>query len=75
MRDKTDTSTMEIPWLDDLKAGLTANKYGFAFHITTTSGETIEWTGLTSKRAKDMFNATEQAQPTNITGFGWEEIK
>ena len=75
MKDTTDHVTMEIPWLDNLKASVATTRYRYKFHINTAGGETIEWTGLTLRRAKDMFNATDQAQPTNINGFGWEELK
>ena len=34
-----------------------------------------EWTGLTAKRAKDMYAYTHQSQPSNVTSFGWEEMK
>lgn len=72
MRDDSDKSTFELPWLDSLKANAAASKYRYCFHITI-DGKKIRWGGLTYKQAMAMFTATEQAQPTNITGFGWEE--
>ena len=53
----------------------TPNKFRFRFHITTRDGATTEWTGLTAKRAKDMYAYTSPSQPSNVTAFGWEETK
>jgi hypothetical protein len=51
------------------------SKYRFRFYVTTREGATIEWVGLTAKRAKDMYAYTSQSQPSNVTAFGWEELK
>jgi hypothetical protein len=51
----------------------TPSKYRFRFYIRTTDGNETEWRGLTAKRAKDMYAYTQQSQPSNVTGFGWEE--
>lgn len=72
MKDKTDTSTMEFPWLDNLRADAAANKYRYRFYIRTATAQT-EWTGLTRKQARDMHAYTEQSQPNNVVAFGWEE--
>lgn len=53
----------------------TPSKFRFRFYITTREGATTEWTGLTAKRAKDMHAYTTQSQPSNVTAFGWEELK
>jgi hypothetical protein len=53
----------------------TPSKYRFRFYVTTREGATTEWTGLTAKRAKDMYAYTSQSQPSNVTAFGWEELK
>ena len=53
----------------------TPNKFRFRFYVTTREGATTEWTGLTAKRAKDMYAYTSQSQPSNVTSFGWEELK
>ena len=50
------------------------SKYRFRFYVTTREGVTTEWTGLTAKRAKDMYAYTAAHQPSNVTGFGWEEV-
>lgn len=50
------------------------SKYRFRFYVTTREGVTTEWTGLTAKRAKDMYAYTSQSQPSNVTAFGWEEV-
>jgi hypothetical protein len=57
------------------KAEVRPNKYRFRFYVTTREGATIEWVGLTAKRAKDMYAYTSQSQPSNVTAFGWEELK
>jgi hypothetical protein len=51
------------------------SKYRFRFFLGLTDGTEIEWTGLTAKRAKDMYAYTSQSQPSNVTAFGWEECK
>ena len=57
------------------KAEVRPNKYRFRFYVTTREGATTEWVGLTAKRAKDMYAYTSQSQPSNVTAFGWEELK
>ena len=57
------------------KAEVRPNKFRFRFYVTTREGATTEWTGLTAKRAKDMYAYTSQSQPSNVTAFGWEEMK
>lgn len=51
------------------------NKFCFRFYIRTLDGAVTEWTGLTAKRAKDMYAYTAQSQPSNVSSFGWEELK
>ena len=46
----------------------------YKFWVSTRE-EYTEWTGLTAKRAKDMYAYTNQSQPSNVTSFGWEEMK
>jgi hypothetical protein len=41
------------------------------FYITTADGETIEWTGLSYKKARDMHAYTNASQPSNVVGSGW----
>lgn len=47
----------------------------FRFYVETTSGETIEWEGLTKKQARDMYAYTNASQPSNAKSFGWEATK
>jgi hypothetical protein len=88
MKQAEDLFTQELPELGDSLTGTpvakplenvttqhTPSKYRFRFYITTRDGATTEWTGLTAKRAKDMYAYTAQSQPSNVTGYGWEELK
>ena len=68
-----DTTAPEVR--DSLTTHHTPSKFRFRFYITTREGATTEWTGLTAKRAKDMYAYTSQSQPSNVTAFGWEETK
>ena len=52
----------------------------YLFYIETRDAltdqqEYIEWRGLTYKQARDMYAYTDSHQPSNVTGYGWEEIK
>lgn len=47
----------------------------YTFHIRTADGETTEWTGLTQKRARDMYAYTAASQPSNVAAYGWSEEK
>ena len=52
----------------------------YLFYIETRDAltdqqEYIEWRGLTYKQARDMYAYTDAHQPSNVTGYGWEEIK
>jgi hypothetical protein len=72
MKQAIDTKTIDMY---ETEGASTPNKYRFLFHIRTLDGAVVEWTGLTAKRAKDMYAYTEQSQPSNVTAFGWEELK
>lgn len=43
-----------------------------SFHISTCSGEVVEWRGLTMRQAKAMYAATEKRLPDNVKSYGWE---
>jgi hypothetical protein len=77
MKQAIDTFTRELPGLGDslTQGATTPSKHCFSFYIRTASGATTEWTGLTAKRAKDMYAYTQQSQPSNVTAFGWKEEK
>ena len=45
----------------------------YTFYIETTNGETIEWTGLSYKKARDMQAYTLASYPSNVTSSGWFE--
>jgi hypothetical protein len=80
MKQAEDLFTQELPELGNslTTQGATTpapSKYRFRFYVTTREGATTEWTGLTAKRAKDMYAYTSQSQPSNVTSFGWEELK
>ena len=47
----------------------------YRFYIETADGTEVEWTGLTKKQARDMYAYTDAHQPSNATGYGWEEMK
>tara|TARA_R110000868_G_scaffold52064_1_gene164734 strand:+ start:157 stop:387 length:231 start_codon:yes stop_codon:yes gene_type:complete len=76
MKQAEDLFTQELPELGNpLTTHHTPSKFRYRFYITTREGATTEWTGLTAKRAKDMYAYTSQSQPSNVTAFGWEESK
>ena len=61
---------------------LTADMFGnepkatvYMFYVETADGETIEWTGLTLTKAKQMYAYTNASNPSNVTRCGWEELK
>ena len=61
---------------------LTADMFGdlpkatrYMFYVETTSGEIIEWHGLTRARVKQMHTYTNQTNPCNVVRSGWEEEK
>ena len=61
---------------------LTADMFGtppkatvYMFYVETVDGETIEWTGLTLTKAKQMYAYTNASNPSNVTRCGWEEMK
>lgn len=77
MKQDIDTFTADM-WADvrdSLTEQVVSDKYKYRFYIRTTDGATTEWTGLTRKRARDMHAYTEQSQPSNVTAFGWEQLK
>lgn len=51
----------------------------YRFYIVVRDGaggdNETEWRGLTRKQARDMYAYTAAHQPSNVTAFGWEEIK
>jgi hypothetical protein len=78
MKQAEDLFTQELPELGNpltAQGATIPSKYRFRFYVTTREGATTEWTGLTAKRAKDMYAYTSQSQPSNVTAFGWEELK
>jgi hypothetical protein len=77
MKQAEDIYTMDLlgESLTTQDTPMTPSKYRFRFYVTTREGATTEWTGLTAKRAKDMYAYTSQSQPSNVTAFGWEELK
>lgn len=67
MKQKEDTKTIDM--FDAPKGAIQ-----YKFWVSTRE-EYTEWTNLTAKRAKDMYAYTNQSQPSNVTSFGWEEMK
>lgn len=52
----------------------------YLFYIETRDAltdqqEYIEWRGLTKKQARDMYAYTDAHQPSEVTTYGWEQIK
>ena len=41
------------------------------FYIDLDSGESVWWTGLSYKKARDMHAYTNASQPSNVVGSGW----
>lgn len=47
----------------------------YRFYIKDMDGNETEWCGLTRKQARDMYAYTDAHQPSNLTAYGWEEVK
>jgi hypothetical protein len=45
------------------------------FYIEHNNGTTIEWTGLSFKKARDMLAYTSAHQPCDAVRYGWFEEK
>jgi hypothetical protein len=75
MKQAEDKYTMDLLGESLTTQDTQPSKFRFRFYVRTTDGATTEWTGLTAKRAKDMYAYTSQSQPSNVTAFGWEELK
>ena len=74
MKQAEDNRTMELPGLVEQWAPTPA-KHRYMFYVRTTNGNVTEWRGLSRTKALQMYRYTEQSQPSNVTAFGWEEIK
>ena len=70
MKQREDNKTVDM-WESTSHGGKTF----YRFYVKTAEGTEVEWTGLTAKRAKDMYAYTNQSNPSNVISFGWEEIK
>lgn len=68
MKQKEDDKTIDM-WGEGKPS-----KGAYMFYIRTATAQT-EWTGLTKKQARGMYAYTDKHQPSNVTAFGWEEIK
>ena len=53
----------------------TPNKVYYRFYVKGHDGLTTEWCGLSRKQARDMYAFTSAHQPSNVTAYGWEELK
>lgn len=71
MKQKEDDKTVDMFTVLD-KYAPKSSKY--LFYIETTSGETIEWRGLSLTVAKSMYTYTNKSQPSNVKRCGWEEL-
>lgn len=69
MKQPDDNQTMELE-LHTPTPSKQVDRY--AFYITTTSGEVVEWRGLTLKQAKTMQTLTDKHLPLNVKNYGWE---
>ena len=45
------------------------------FYIEHTNGTTVEWTGLSFKKARDTLAYTSAHQPCDAVRYGWFEEK
>ena len=71
MKQKEDDKTVDMFEVLDK---YTPQSRKFRFYIGLTSGEEVEWRGLSQTVAKAMYNSTSKIQPNNVTRFGWEEM-
>jgi hypothetical protein len=74
MKQDIDTATLELPFMGEVITPDNSKVY-HRFFIGLTDGTEIEWRGLSRKQARDMYAYTQQSQPSNMTGCGWEECK
>ena len=47
----------------------------YTFYVEDAQGSKTTWTGLSMKRARDMYAYTNASQPSNVHRFGWFEEK
>jgi hypothetical protein len=47
----------------------------YTFYIEHSNGTTIEWTGLSYKKSRDMHAYTSASQPCDAVRYGWFEEK
>lgn len=77
MKQIEDTYTMDMHGeviTPDNQTAQNAKTY-YRFYIETESGESLWWTGLSRKQARDMYAYTSAHQPSNAVRYGWEEMK
>jgi len=79
MKQAEDTTTLELPYMGEVitpdNSTAIKPKVYHRFFIGLTDGTEIEWRGLSRKQARDMYAYTQQSQPSDMTGCGWEECK
>ena len=71
MKQKEDDKTVDMFEVLDK---YTPQSRKFRFYIGLTSGEEVEWRGLSQTVAKSMYSYTNKTQPSNVTRCGWEEM-
>lgn len=50
------------------------NQPTYRFYVETHT-DYIEWDNLTFREAKAMYKYTDAHQPSNVKGYGWEEVR
>ncbi len=75
MKQAEDTYTIDMLGDGPVRDSLTTKPTSYRFYIEAPDGTEIEWRGLTKKQARDMYAYTDAHQPSNATGYGWEELK
>jgi hypothetical protein len=72
MKQPEDTHTLDLLGSTHQPPTPSKDVERYAFYITTTSGEVVEWRGLTLHQARVMQSTTDKHLPPNIENYGWE---
>lgn len=74
MKQPEDTKTMDMYGEPD-SATTRQRTDTYKFYTELANGETVWWTGLSFKQARDMNAYTYAHMPSNVVAFGWEKVE
>lgn len=73
MKQPEDTKTIDLYGVSD--SAPTQQDDAYKFYMELTNGETVWWTDLSYKQARDMNAYTHAHMPSNVVAFGWERVE